>query len=31
LPTYIDGLEQTRVCCAVEESAREGGKTITLR
>ena len=31
LPTYKDGVEQTRVCCAVEESAREGGKIITLR
>jgi hypothetical protein len=24
LPTYQDGLEQTHVCCAVEESARTG-------
>ncbi len=24
LPTHRDGLEQTRVCCAVEESARTG-------
>ncbi|MGI8485657.1 MAG: Gfo/Idh/MocA family protein [Thermomicrobiales bacterium] len=30
LPTYKDGLEQTRVCCAVEESARTG-KVIRLR
>jgi predicted dehydrogenase len=31
LPTHRDGLEQTRVCCAVEESARKGGETIRLR
>lgn len=30
LPTYRDGLEQTRVCCAVEESARTG-EVIRLR
>lgn len=31
LPTWQDGLEQTRVCCAVEASARAGGQLITLR
>ncbi len=31
LPNYLDGLEQTRVCCTVETSAREGGQTIALR
>jgi predicted dehydrogenase len=30
LPTYQDGLEQTRVCCAVEESARIG-EVVRLR
>lgn len=30
LPTHRDGLEQTRVCCAVEESAQTG-KVVRLR
>lgn len=30
LPTAIDGLEQVRVCCAVEEAA-ERGETVVLR